>query len=667
MIKISKRTEKQILAAVICTSLTFVYNVNTTFAAENENVQNEKNKSDSSAVSEVPTYQLDNYVVTANRMSLDKRTTAASTVVIDEQAIERGNFNRVSDALRQNNINVVQNPGGTYAIINGDDRVLVLVNGRKVKWNHLTISNEDNAPVDLDAFPMDDVERIEIVRGPSSSLYGSSAVGGVINLIMKKPTPEQKTTVKLEAGKWNERKGSITTQGGNEDLSYRVSLSKETRDDYDYRTPSDHSVKFPYSNIDKTSQTVFLDKKVGDDSLTFEFMNQRSDDGYGLFLSDLENGIPYQYANQKRTERSYTLTYNWGAQSGNTNDFLRLYHNQEKTFSSYTVPYSHNLKTWGIDLQKGWDLTDNNTLIGGISYTHDQITENSDGIPFDKSAETYALFAEDHWTFDDGWSLNLGSRFEHHSEFDNYTASHISINKEVSPITNVYLSWGQAVNNPSLKMLYANSPYMLGNPDLKQEKGQTITLGFNSQLTPDTLFEASFYSSKVKDALDWVWGPTPIGYRTVYFNIASEKRRGLELNLSHKLSEQWSVRAGYSYAKVEKKGGNNGDEYTVDIKNNRPNGYLLGLTYTQDKWSGDLTWERVSGRTTGKGAYFNTSGYNSLDLGVNYQATDNTKFYLKGYNLTNEYIEQSRKFFGYDTEGFALPGRYFVFGVEHSF
>lgn len=598
-------------------------------------------------------------------MNVEKKKVAADTVVIDQQDIERNHYNNVSDALKNNNINVVQKAGGSYPIINGDERVLVLVDGRQVNWNHLVISGASGAGVDIDAFPMENVARIEVVRGPNSSLYGNSAVGGVVNIITKRAQEGQKTTVKLEGGTWNARNGSITTQGSNGDFGYFVTLSKEKRDNYDYHTPSGAKREFPDSEIDRTSQTVRLDKKLGNDRLTFDFSNMNSDDGYGLYLKDLETGDVYnRNTDHDRTERSYALTYNFDFENGNTTDFIRVYQNKEKSEGGFAgSTYGHKLKSTGVDLQKGWHISDNDTLIGGASYVKEDISEHNNSDLFDASSNTKAAFLENHWDMKDGWSLNSGLRYEDHSDFGGDVTSHVSVNKELSPVTNAYLSWGQGVKNPTLKMRYADTQFWLGNPDLKQERSNTLTLGINSELSKDTYLDASVYTSKVKDALEWQSYSAPDGIRGMYRNIAEEKRRGLELNISHVLSPQWKVRAGYSYSKVETK--DPGDSFKNYEENNRPNGYLLGLSYNQDKWDGDLTLERVTGRSE---HYFSNSSYTTLDLGINYHATDNTTLYFKGYNLTNETYEV----FGRYNEdeyisGYAMPSRYFVFGVEQSF
>ena len=656
-----KFKEKQILAALVCGAMSFSLN----FASVSAETVNETSTTttDNGALSE---YNLDEYVVTANRMNVEKKKVAADTIIIDEENIARNHYNNVSDALKNNNINVVQQAGASYPIINGDKRVLVLVDGRQVNWDHLVISGASGAGVDIDAFPMENVARIEVVRGPNSSLYGNSAVGGVVNIITKRPEAgQQKTKIKLEGGTWNARKASITTQGSDGDFGYLVTLSKEKRDNVDYRTHSGKTIEFPDSDIDRTSETVKLDKKIGNDRLTFDFSNMRSNDGYGLYLKNLEDGTVYNKGvDHDRTERSYALTYNFGFENGNTNDFIRVYQNKEKSSSGYvTSKYKHDLKSTGVDVQKGWNISDNDTLLSGISYMKEDISEQNNKDTFDASANTTGVFLENHWDMKDGWSLNTGMRYENHSDFGGDVTSHVSINKELSDATNAYLSWGQGVKNPTLKMRYADTEFWLGNPDLKQEKSSTLTFGINSELSKDTYLETSIYTSKVNDALEWQAGSAPDGIRGMYRNIAEEKRRGLEFNLSHVLSPQWKVSTGYSYSKIESK--DPGKSFVNYDANNRPNGYMLGLSYTQDKWDGDLSLTRVTGRSE---RYFSDSSYTTLDLGINYHATDDTTIYLKGYNLTNEAYEvNGRLNKGEYISGYAMPSRYFVFGIEQSF
>ena len=117
-------------------------------------------------------YTLDDIVVTASRSETAISDVPADVTLISEEQIERGNYKSVSDALKGANINVVQKGFAAYPIINGDSRVLVMVDGKKVNWDHLMVSGDDNA-VNVDQIAIGEVERIEIVRGPNSRCMAS--------------------------------------------------------------------------------------------------------------------------------------------------------------------------------------------------------------------------------------------------------------------------------------------------------------------------------------------------------------------------------------------------------------------------------------------------------------------------------------------------------------
>lgn len=128
------------------------------------------------AVSIVPSafaaeYQLDDIIVTGTRVKTEVKDVAANVTVINNESIEKGNFSTVSQALQASNVDMVDHGSAAYPVLNGDTRVLVLVNGRRVNFDHLTVSGNDNA-VDINQIPMDNVDHIEIVRGPNSALYG---------------------------------------------------------------------------------------------------------------------------------------------------------------------------------------------------------------------------------------------------------------------------------------------------------------------------------------------------------------------------------------------------------------------------------------------------------------------------------------------------------------
>ena len=598
-------------------------------------------------------YTLDDIVVTASRSETAISDVPADVTLISEEQIERGNYKSVSDALKGANINVVQKGFAAYPIINGDSRVLVMVDGKKVNWDHLVVSGDTNA-VDVDQIAIGDVERIEIVRGPNSSLYGERAVSGVINIITKRPTAGKPSgSINLQLGSWGEKRAGVNVSGGDGKNSIKVSVAHERRKDFQYKNAYGEKRTFENSDINRTDYNVGFDRIIGNDRLRLEFSRHEGDDGYGVNLSNVRTGASRYQGRKNIVDTSYGATYMFGSEKEGEGTFLRFYRNEAKSEGGFNSQYDHHLRRNAFEGQKLWMLSDKNMLIGGFLWAQEKIHEMSGYVPMDASAITKAVFLEDDWQLGRGYAVKFGSRLEHHNDFGTDVASHISLNKKFDRKSHAYISFGQAVNNPSLKMRYANTPYWVGNPDLKQERSHTFTIGADSQITRKWNVSGSLYWSKVKDALRWVQA-TPRGY---YQNIETEDRRGLELSARYRADNRWTVRTAYSYAHVDSTDPAKGFLST----NTRPNGYNLGLSYTQGKWDADLDLNYVTGRST---ARFTDARYLTLDLGVNYHVSKEFKIYLKGINLTDESYES----IGDTRRGiYAMPSRHFILGGTYNF
>ena len=600
-------------------------------------------------------YQTEAIVVTAGRSETAISDVPADVTLISRQQIERGNYKSISDALKGANINVVQKGFAAYPIINGDSRVLVMVDGKKVNWDHLVVSGDTNA-VDVDQIAIGDVDRIEIVRGPNSSLYGERAVSGVINIITKRPTAGKPSgSINLQLGSWGEKRAGVNVSGGDGKNSIKVGVAHERRRDFQYKNTYGEKRTFENSDIRHTDYNIGFDRIIGNDRLRLEFSRYESDNGYGVFLANPRTGAANYRYRQQVVDTGYGITYMFGSEKEGEGTFLRFYRNENTSDSRFTAPYHHELRRNSFEGQKLWMLGNNNMLIGGFLWAQEKIHETNNGA-LNVSAVTKAVFFDDDWQFGRGYSLKLGSRLEHHNDFGTDVTSHISLNKKFDRRTHAYISFGQAVNNPSLKMRYANTSFWRGNPDLKQERSHTFTIGADSQITRKWSVSGSIYWSKVKDALRWVANPIP-GNPGRYVNIQNEDRRGLELSTRYRADDRWTVRAAYSYAHVDSTDPAKGYLST----NTRPNGYNLGLSYTQGKWDADLDLNYVTGRST---ARFTDSRYLTLDLGVNYHISPDFKVYLRGINLTDESYES----IGYTTLGaYAMPSRHFILGGTYNF
>jgi vitamin B12 transporter len=600
-------------------------------------------------------YSFDEYVVTANRIPVKKSEVAANVTVISHDEIEKGNFNRISDVLRKNNVEMGSSSFASYPILNGDDRVLVLIDGRKMNWSHLTVSGNDHA-IDIDGLPMKNIERIEIVRGPGSSLYGSDAVGGVINIITRKAKTTS-TSIASEFGNWGLRRYSLTTEGKANGIGYVVTAEQKKRDSFEYKDAYTGATKtFTASQIDQKLVTLRLDKDLGEGrALSLQVDHTENQQGFGAALYN--GAISYPNGYEDLTSNNVALTYSW-KQNTDAENFFRIYRNASEGTDYNSLlksdgisPYTYNLNAKGAEWQQSWKINEKQTLLGGANWREEHLDDEDS---LNRGVSTKSLFFENRWKLPSKWTLSAGTRYDDQSIVGDNTTSHLAINREINENTNIYASWGQSVRNPTIAQLFSNTSYWIGNPNLKPETGSTITVGMNTKLKDGTKLQASIYSSQLKNALDWKWNGI-----TQYFNVDREKRQGLDLNLTHTLSPQWDLSAGYSYSHIKRKT-DDATSYTNDINNSQPNGYHLGVQYNQDKWNADLTLRAATGRSL---EGYTSQSYVTLDMVVNYQLNSSTRLYAKGYNLTNEAYELAHAW--YAPGSYPMPGRNFYVGVEH--
>lgn len=597
-------------------------------------------------------FNFDEYVVTANRMPVKMSQVAANVTVITQEEIEKGGFTSVPDILSKSNVDLQETGTSTVPVLNGDDRVLILVDGRRMNWDHLVISGNSHSGVNLDILPVKNIERIEIVRGPASSLYGSDAVGGIINIITRKAKTAS-TSIASEFGNWGLRRYSLITEGRENGIGYLITAEKKKRDNFEYKNAQTGNTETKQdSQLSQEYLTMKLDKDFSDGkSLSLEVEHGDDESDFGG-----NSTYPYPGAYRKVVDNNIALTYHWGQDKGEDN-FFRAYRNtsNQEYFNALDNSFA-KLYANGFNWQESWQLSKGHTLTGGADWREEHINDRKS---INNGYTNKALFLENRWQLANKWSVTAGTRYDDHSIVGDNFSSRITVNKELNLTTNVYASWGQYVKNPTIAELFSNTQYWIGNPNLKAEEGTTTTIGINTKLGDGTKLQASIYSSRLKNALEWkgFWPLPDPGY---YYNVSHEKRQGLDLNLSRQLSPQWNLGIGYTYNKTEIKN-DESTPYIADTYNSQPNGYRLNVQYDQDKWDGSLTLRSATGRSLEQ---YTSRSYVTLDMMANYKINPDTRIYLKGYNLTNKAYELSSAN-GLGVAGsYPMPGRNFYLGIE---
>lgn len=599
-------------------------------------------------------------VVTASRVPTQKVDTPADISVITQEEIADQNYASASDALRAiPGVNVLgsgakgSSMGQDKILLNGDERVLVLVDGRRMNLGSSGNSSADWLP------PVNAIERIEVLKGGGSALYGTDAVGGVINVIMKKGSDiGNHVTVKAAGGSWNAEQYAISASGSNDSgLGLIVSATKERRGEYKFKNANGKSQMLKNSGYDDTGVIVKLDQKVGEDNrigVNFEHINA-------------EGGSPFGYSkwgttdSHKRISNNVALRYDWN-ESSDEKGYVQVYKNyQHAHFRSPSVSNQSNFtdSTVGFEAQQNFKFSETDAFTAGLEY-YKTTVDNNALYTGKRDINNKAIFAENRWEFAPTWQLNTGLRYDHHSRYGSEVTPKVALNKKFDENSNVYLSWGRVFNAPTTDDLFWYQPGAYptyGDPELKPEKGYVWTLGGNAKLNDKTDISASVFYSDIKDAIDWVWDGGTI---TQAINVNKEKRRGLELSLNHDFDDNLSAYASYTYVQVKQ---DKGYGFAKDLTT-KPNIYRAGLKYKNADWLFTLNANAVTGQSEKQ---FVDSSYFTLDLGAQYKINDNAKLFINGYNLTNARYAEFGGLYKNGEAKYPMAGRSFIIGAEYTF
>ncbi len=593
-------------------------------------------------------------VVTAERIPSKRMDTPANMAVVTAKEIAANHYATVAEAIENINGVVIRHMGGgkqDYVYLNGDERVVLLVDG--VRMNDAMGASAGRASVDLNMLPsVKNIQRIEVVKGGASALYGSDAVGGVINIITKKGI-QNETRIDLNTGSWRTHNMEVTNQGSDGTLSWFVTGSL-SRQGYLNSSLGDLTIE----NSDSTGNgfAARLDGRFDDrSSLGFSFAHRSLDAGaYNISGTSFDNVSSRANGRLREVFNDYALTYRFKEGTA-TPGFLRVFHNGK------TIDNQGNFDTtyYGADYQNGWTLGGAHRLIAGLSY-HRGVGTNISGGGYDGEGVTNtALYVQDTWELGGNVTLIPGIRMDHHSKFGTHVTPKIALNYRPAEDTQVYASWGRVFKAPTLDDLYYNNVAwgMYGNPNLDPETGWTATIGVRQKVGRHAEVDLSYFQSEMKDKISWVFDRAT--YQSFVAANEDERKRGLELSYRQTLSPAWSYELGYSYVYTEKDA-RDGNGYTWDNGNLQPNGYRIGVHYAKGPWKANLFGRYATGLDTG--VYHNSSA-GIWDLNVSYDILPNWTTYLRINNLTDAEYYVYKNSYGY----YPGTGRFIQIGMNYAF
>ena len=582
-------------------------------------------------------------VVTAERMPSSRMSTPADVTVITAEQIEDNHYSDVGEALQHVNGVVVNNGnsnGNQEVVINGDQRVVIMIDGQRINNDQGSMGR---ASADLGMIPsVKNIERIEVVKGAGSALYGSDAVGGVVNIITKKGS-KLETTIDLNTGSFGTHNYELTNQGSDAGWNWFVTAGLQKRSYFKYKGEDGVSTNMSNSDYSKNSFALKLGKQLSNnDSLQLMFNHKQEDMGKLNLMG-----------RQKYNYNYGSITY-YFKEDQPVQGFLRYAFN----YKSVDWDGEFDTHTHSLEYQNGWQLGKDHKLVAGGEW-HQSTSSNEQSGYINKNITTYALFLQDTMKLGDKWTFVPGVRMDHHSMFGTHWSPKAALNYQPTKQTRLYASWGKVFKAPTADDMYyivdmsmwGYGKYV-GDPNLKPETGHVETVGITHEFSEKAILDVNYFWSNLSNAIHWFNEP---GTKNYYVsNVANEKKQGINIALNGSLSDRWAYEVGYSYIDSSAF-----DPYNL---NNQPyyepNGYRLGVHYKCDRWKANLLGRFGSGLDE---AAYGRGHYAIWDFNTSYAATQNVDIYFKINNLTNQ------MYYTVPTKQYPLQGRTFLVGANIKF
>ena len=585
----------------------------------------------------------DDMVVTANRVETESEKIGSAVTIITAEQIDRSQKATVAEVLRDV-------PGLSVSQTGGTGRTTAIrIRGAEAYHTKLIVDGIDlsdpsrsQPSYDFGNLMSADIERIEVVRGPQSLLYGGDAVGGVIAITTRKGQGKPRVTANAEIGSAHTYSVGSSVSGSQDRVSYAIGVNHFQTDGISAaskRTGNDEND--PYRNDSVTARLGIKLTDIWDAEASGRYMRAKVD------YDDWTTRAVDDSDSMRSTERSGRLATN-----------LTLFGGRLRNTVAYSVMESerdidNGRSFWGdrysffdgesqkLEYQGTAKLApDNHTIVFGAENKQDSTKQSN----LAKDVTDNGYYADYQFSPLDSLFLTMGGRLDDHETFgthDTYrgTAAYLVD----ATATRLHGSYGTGFRAPSLYELFHPT---YGNKALKPEESRGWDAGVEQQLLDGrAAIDVTWFDNRIQNLIQWS--------NNFYRNIASARARGAELGGHFDVTQDLRLNATYTF---------------TDSRNNT-NGQMLARR-PKNQASFGAAWKPLEGVTTDAtmravGRQYDSAtsnyvgGFVTFDLAASYQLTEWAKVYGRVENLLNKQYEEV------DTYG--APGRMVFVGVKGEF
>jgi len=594
-------------------------------------------------------------IITATRLETPSREVASSSTVISATDIQDSQQRTVGEVLRSvPALDIVRSGGAgqpTSVFIRGakSEHTLVLIDGVEV--------NDPITPArtfDFANLTTHEVERIEIIRGPQSTLYGSDAIGGVINIITKKGEGAPRLWAQIEGGSFETYRESAGLSGGNAFANLAFSISRTDTGGISAAAEDDgNREEDGYENTSVSTRFGLTPSEDFSVDFIFRYIDGKADiDNFGGPFGDDPNNVLDTEQVFLRAQADLTMLDDlWEQRIGaslTTHD-RRNDNDPDPDHPLDLVRSSFESQLMGFNWQHSFYLHEDNILTFGFEAEEeegasDYYSESMFGpysSTFDKeTATTYGYYLQDQIKLWDRLFTTLGVRLDDHSRFGSETTYRIAPAYLIEATgTKLKGTYGTGFKAPTLFQLFSD----YGDPSLDPETSQGWDAGVEQHLLGEKLTcGVTYFQNEFDDLIDYDF------VTSTYNNIAEAESNGVEAFVTAQANEHLTVGASYTYTDTE-------DKTTgKDLLRRADHKCSLAVTYRFPD-DGNITCEVIY---VGKRMDVDTSTYPAprveldeytlLNLAGSYPIAENLEVFGRVENLADQNYEE--------VKGFGTPG-----------
>lgn len=498
------------------------------------------------------------FVISASRLPTDPARIGSSITVIDRREIEERQVSHVADILRdQVGVDIVQSGGSggnAVAFIRGgnSEHTLVLIDG--IEINNPGSPNRAYNFADL---ALDNVERIEILRGPQSTLYGSDAIGGVINIITRRGQGAPRFTISAEGGSYETFIERISGSGGDERANFSLGMSREDSGGISAaRSGAGNSEQDAYHNTSASMRIGLTPHEQLEANLYLRYVNAHTDlDDTGGDLGDDPNRL---LRDEQFFTRAEVLTKFFGgtlAQTYGVSYSDQRIDDDDNPDSAHPVDFLRSNFEGNLlkfDLQNNIIADQYQTFVLGVETEQEEadslFNSESDFGPFVEDpdvqdARSNGYYLQDQIAIGERFFTTAGLRVDDHSRAGSETTWRVApavLFQEIG--VRLKGAYGTGFKAPSLVQLFSS----FGNPDLEPEKSRGWEVGAEKTFCDErAVLGLTYFHNRYENLITFNSGT----FRSE--NIGDAASKGFEVSASFRPIERITLATGYTYTDTE--------------------------------------------------------------------------------------------------------------------